>query len=96
MERVLDALPGVLESAVFGLDDDDFGEAVSAAVVREPGASEPSEEALLAGARESLAGFKLPRRVFFVPSLPRNAMGKVEKVRLSDELGRGEPLSWDA
>ena len=96
VERVLDALPGVLESAVFGLDDDDFGEAVSAAVVREPGANEPSEEALLAGARESLAGFKLPRRVFFVPSLPRNAMGKVEKVRLSDELGRGEPPSWDA
>ena len=53
---------------------------------RKPGSDRPSEEALVAQARERLAGFKLPRRVFFVDSLPRNAMGKVEKTRLPEQL----------
>jgi malonyl-CoA/methylmalonyl-CoA synthetase len=87
VERVLDSLPGVLESAVFGLEDADFGEAVSAAVVREPGAAAPSAEQVIAHAREQLAAFKAPRRVFFLDALPRNAMGKVQKSRLRDELG---------
>ena len=78
IEDVLDALPGVAESAVIGLPHADFGEAVTAVVVPSPGA-QPGEDELIAAVRERLAGFKVPKRVFIVPDLPRNAMGKVQK-----------------
>jgi malonyl-CoA/methylmalonyl-CoA synthetase len=87
VERVLDAIPGVLESAVFGLEDAEWGEAVCAAIVREPGSVVPAAEEVADAARAHLASFKLPRRVFVVPALPRNAMGKVEKARLRADLG---------
>lgn len=88
VEQVLDALPGVLESAVIGLPDPDFGEAVTAVVVPQPGtALDP--EALRALAREQLAAFKVPKAVHLVETLPRNAMGKVEKARLRADLANG-------
>jgi malonyl-CoA/methylmalonyl-CoA synthetase len=74
IELVLDALEGVVESAVIGAPHKDFGEAVVAVVI---GAGD--EAALIAAAREKLAGFKAPKRIFFVEALPRNAMGKVQK-----------------
>ena len=81
VEAVLDALPGVAESAVVGLPDADFGEAVVAVVVPEPGAT-LSPEALRTDARAHLAAFKVPKQVHLVEALPRNAMGKVEKAAL--------------
>ena len=64
-----------------GVPDADFGEAVVAVVVCAPGVTvDPS--VLRAGMRERLASFKLPKRVHVVDSLPRNAMGKVEKAVL--------------
>jgi malonyl-CoA/methylmalonyl-CoA synthetase len=87
VEQVLDTLAGVVETAVFGLPDADFGEAVSAAVVREAGSPELSAQDVIAHARRRLAAFKAPKQVFFVESLPRNAMGKVQKNRLRDDLG---------
>ncbi|WP_395647546.1 AMP-binding protein [Terricaulis sp.] len=74
IELVLDALPGVTESAVIGVPHPDFGEGVVAVVI---GAG--VESALIAAAREKLAAFKTPKRVLFVDELPRNAMGKVQK-----------------
>jgi malonyl-CoA/methylmalonyl-CoA synthetase len=65
---------GVVESAVIGCPHADFGEAV-VAVVQGRG----DEAAIIAAARQSLAAFKAPKRVFFVDELPRNAMGKVQK-----------------
>ncbi|HTY73558.1 MAG TPA: AMP-binding protein [Actinomycetes bacterium] len=86
VEEVLDALPGVLESAVVGIPDPDLGEAVTAAVVARPGADlDPDSLRLLA--RERLAGFKVPKRVVVLPELPRNAMGKVQKALLRQQLG---------
>ena len=85
VEDVLDQIEGVDESAVVGLPDADFGEAVVAAVVAEPGAT-PDAVALRATAREHLAAYKVPRRVHFLDALPRNAMGKVEKARLRADL----------
>jgi acyl-CoA synthetase (AMP-forming)/AMP-acid ligase II len=78
VEDVIDELPGVVESAVFGVAHPDFGEGVTAAVVREKGASvdEPTVIGALAG---RLAKFKQPKRVLFVDELPRNTMGKVQK-----------------
>jgi malonyl-CoA/methylmalonyl-CoA synthetase len=84
IESVIDDLPGVVESAVIGLPHPDFGEAVSAVVVGAPGAA-LEEAAVIAAVRERLAGFKVPKRVWFAPSLPRNAMGKVQKNALREQ-----------
>jgi malonyl-CoA/methylmalonyl-CoA synthetase len=79
VELVLDAIPGVVESAVVGLPHADFGEAVTAAVVLAPSADGLTEESIIQRARTQLANYKVPKRVHFLPQLPRNAMGKVEK-----------------
>ena len=85
VEEVLDALDGVLESAVVGRPDADFGEVVVAVVVGEPGVT-VDPEVLRLKARERLAGFKVPKQVLVVGELPRNALGKVEKARIRNHL----------
>ena len=79
IETEIDALPGVLESAVFGVPHPDFGEGVTAAVVRAEGAPLLSEAEALATLRARLAAYKLPKRLLFMDDLPRNSMGKVQK-----------------
>ncbi len=82
VEGELDAIAGVVESAVFGLPHPDFGEGVTAAVVtRAP----QSAESIIAQLKERLAGYKCPKRVLFVSELPRNTMGKVQKVALREQ-----------
>lgn len=83
VERVLDSLPGVEESAVIGVPHPDLGEAVVAVIVA-TAAAPPDTDALLAELRARLAGYKLPRRLFVVESLPRNSMGKVLKNQLRE------------
>jgi len=78
VETEVDALTGVLESAVFGVPHPDFGEGVTAAVVREPGAA-VSEADIIRAVKSRLAGYKVPKRILFLDDLPRNAMGKVQK-----------------
>ena len=81
IELVIDAQPGVVESAVIGLPHPDFGEAVAAVVTR-TSADATDEATILAGIKGELAGFKLPKKLFFVDELPRNTMGKVQKAQL--------------
>ena len=81
IEAEIDALAGVIESAVIGVAHPDFGEGVTAVVVCEPGAA-LSEADVLAALEGRLARYKAPKRVFFVDELPRNAMGKVQKAAL--------------
>ena len=81
VEDVLDGIAGVLESAVIGVPDADFGEAVVAVVVPEPGVVLEAH-VVRDAARRRLAGFKVPKRIEIVDGLPRNAMGKVEKAAL--------------
>lgn len=78
VEILIEELPGVAESAVIGVPHPDFGEAVVALVVLEPGAS-ATEAGIIAALKERLAGYKVPKRVFVLAELPRNAMGKIEK-----------------
>jgi malonyl-CoA/methylmalonyl-CoA synthetase len=85
VELALDRAPGVDESAVVGLADPDLGELVVAAVVPEPGAH--VDEAAVLAACADLARFKRPRRVVVVDELPRNAMGKVQRSVLREQLG---------
>jgi malonyl-CoA/methylmalonyl-CoA synthetase len=84
VESVIDDVAGVIESAVIGLPHPDFGEAVAAVVVPADGAG-LGEAAVIAAVRERLAGFKVPKRVWFAPALPRNAMGKVQKNALREQ-----------
>ena len=83
VESEIDGIDGVLESAVFGVPHADFGEGVTAVVVLRPGAA-LTESAILAALGGRLAKFKMPKRVIVVESLPRNAMGKVQKAALRE------------
>ncbi|MCB1646268.1 MAG: AMP-binding protein [Pseudomonadales bacterium] len=83
IESVIDKLPGVVESAVIGLPHPDFGEAVTAVVVREAEAS-ISEAEIITALKNKLANFKVAKQVYFVGELPRNTMGKVQKNILRD------------
>ncbi|MGE5169977.1 MAG: malonate--CoA ligase [Rudaea sp.] len=78
IEQRIDALPGVVESAVIGVPDADFGEAVTAVVVAKPGHAVDEKEVIRA-LKGEIASFKIPKRVHVVDELPRNAMGKVQK-----------------
>jgi malonyl-CoA/methylmalonyl-CoA synthetase len=82
VEEVLDAQPGVAESAVIGVPHPDFGEAVVAVLAR-AGAG-PDMAAVPAALAERLAPFKRPKRLIVVDELPRNAMGKVQKAGLRE------------
>ncbi len=83
VETEIDAMPGVVESAVIGCPHPDFGEGVTAVVVCSKG-SKVTESAVLDALNGRLAKFKLPKRVVIVDDLPRNTMGKVQKNVLRD------------
>ena len=87
IELALDALPGVTESAVIGVPHPDFGEAVAAVIV-------PSKDAnidpatVIAELKKNLANYKVPKHIYVVDDLPRNAMGKVQKALLRERYGK--------
>ncbi len=83
IEGEIDALAGVVESAVIGVAHPDFGEGVTAVVVLEAGVR-LTEAETLAALEGRLARYKAPKRVIFVDELPRNAMGKVQKAALRE------------
>ncbi|TYB65370.1 acyl-CoA synthetase [Nonomuraea sp. PA05] len=81
VEEALYQHPAVAEAAVFGIQDDKWIEAVTAAVVLREGAG-VTEQELITFLRERLAPFKTPKRIVFLESLPKNASGKVLKREL--------------
>ena len=86
IETEIDAIPGVVESAVVGVPHRDFGEGVTAVVVASAKA-DLTESAVLKVLEQRLAKFKLPKRVIFADDLPRNTMGKVQKNLLRETYG---------
>ena len=84
IESVLNEMRGVAESAVIGVPHADFGEAVVAVVVARAGMA-PDAVALIDELKGRIANFKVPKRVFIVDELPRNAMGKVQKNLLREQ-----------
>jgi malonyl-CoA/methylmalonyl-CoA synthetase len=86
IEEIIDAMPNVLESAIVGVPDPDFGEAVTAVVVAADGKTIDEQE-LVATLKREIAPFKVPKRVHVVAELPRNAMGKVQKSVLRERFG---------
>ena len=85
IESELNELPGVDESAVVGVPHPDFGESIVAVITALPGKKPPGEAEILKVLAKRLAKFKLPKRVFLAKELPRNSMGKVQKVELAKQ-----------
>jgi acyl-CoA synthetase (AMP-forming)/AMP-acid ligase II len=88
VEAVLMGHPEILECAVIGVPDQKWGETVKAVVVRRAGAA-LTEAALIEWTREKLAGYKRPRSVDFIDTLPRNAAGKLLKRTLREPYWAG-------
>ncbi len=85
VEGFIDRLPQVVESAVIGVPHPDFGEAVTAVVVVRADSAK-DEQTIVATLKSQIANFKVPKRVYFVDQLPRNAMGKVQKNLLRERF----------
>jgi malonyl-CoA/methylmalonyl-CoA synthetase len=83
IEIALDAMPGVVESAVIGVPHPDFGEAVTAVVVVRAGI-QVDPAAMITELKKNLANYKVPKQLHLVEDLPRNAMGKVQKAVLRE------------
>jgi fatty-acyl-CoA synthase len=83
VEELLMSNDDVLDAAVFGVEDEDFGQRLAAYVVPRPGAS-ITEEDLRTYVRERLARYKVPREVRFVEELPRTSTGKLQRRRLGE------------
>ncbi len=84
IEGYINDMPGVAESAVVGVPHPDFGEVGVAVVIAKAGAA-LQPEAIVADLKAKLANFKIPKRCFVVPELPRNTMGKVQKNLLREQ-----------
>ncbi len=85
VELLINGIAGVQESAVFGVAHNDYGEAVTAVVVREAD-SRVDADTIIATAKQSLANYKVPKRVEFLDALPRNTVGKVKKTVLRERF----------
>ena len=85
IESVLYRHPAVLEAAVICVPDEKWGEIVTAVIALKPG-REASERELVDLCRASLAGYKKPRKVFFLDELPKNPSGKILKRVLRKNL----------
>jgi malonyl-CoA/methylmalonyl-CoA synthetase len=88
VEDVLERHEAVADSAVIGLPDEDFGERVTAVVVKKGSAPSASAEELIDFCKQKLASYKCPKNVFFRNQLPRNAMGKIQKNQLQKEYSK--------
>ncbi len=89
IESLIDRIEGVHESAVIGLEDADFGERVVAVIVKDEN-SKVTEENIISDMKLQMAGYKVPKQIFFTNELPRNAMGKVQKNFLRDQYNQGK------
>ncbi|CDZ43572.1 malonate--CoA ligase [Neorhizobium galegae] len=93
VEMEIDAMPGVIESAVFGVKHPDFGEGIIAAIVLKSEA-QLTEQEVIKALDGRLAGYKRPKKVAFMTELPRNTMGKVQKNILRNQFsGTFEPTA---
>jgi long-chain acyl-CoA synthetase len=84
IEMALVTMPGVRDCAVFGLPDPEFGESLCACI--EPDGAPPAADAVRAHLSRSLAKFKIPRRIEFVDTMPREDSGKIFKRKLRERF----------
>ena len=93
VEDVIAVHEGVLETAVIGVDDEDFGARLKAFVVRHEDHLHLDAAAIKTHVKEHLANFKVPREVVFVEALPRNATGKIVKRELQNHESDAAPVA---
>jgi malonyl-CoA/methylmalonyl-CoA synthetase len=84
IEGYINEMKGVAESALVGVPHPDFGEVGVAVVIAKPGVS-LQPETIIAELKAKLANFKIPKKCYLVPELPRNTMGKVQKNLLREQ-----------
>ena len=84
IESYMNDMPGVAESALVGVPHPDFGEVGVAVVIAKPGAQVEADQ-LITTLKSQVANFKVPKKCFVLPELPRNAMGKVQKNLLREQ-----------
>ena len=89
IEAILHSHPNILESAVIGVPDAKWGEAVKAVIVLKEG-QDMSKEEVIQHCKANLAGYQVPKSVDFVPSIPRNPSGKVLKKELRAPYWEGQ------
>ncbi len=89
VEGVLYKHPAVLEVAVIGVPDSQWGEVPRAIIVERPGAS-VTEESIISFCRERMAHFKVPKGIDFVQALPKTATGKIQKFVLREKYWIGK------
>jgi acyl-CoA synthetase (AMP-forming)/AMP-acid ligase II len=89
VENVISAVPGVREVAVVGTPDARWGEAVTAVVSLESGATVTAED-VVAACKASIAGYKKPQTVVFVDELPRTSSGKVLRREIRGQFWQGK------
>jgi acyl-CoA synthetase (AMP-forming)/AMP-acid ligase II len=85
VEQVLYEHPAVLEAAVVGMKSEKWGEEVTAAVAFKEGKS-AGEEELIAFCRERIAGYKCPKRVVIMESIPKTPIGKILRRQVREQL----------
>jgi acyl-CoA synthetase (AMP-forming)/AMP-acid ligase II len=88
VEEVIMELDGVAETAVIGVPDDIWGEAVKALVVLRPQA-ELTEDDIMKYCRDNLAGYKKPKSVEFIDKVPKNLYGKIDRKSLKEPYWEG-------
>src|SRR4051794_13571869 len=89
VEDLLTGHESISEAAVFGVDDEEFGQRLKAVVVTR-GGKQVSEDEVKEYVKSNLAGYKVPRDVEFIDELPRTSTGKVLKRELKEEGDDGE------
>ena len=87
IEILLDELDGVFESALIGIPHPDIGEEVVAVIVPQSGAK-LNQRTILSELKDKIARFKHPKRIIFIDELPRNTMGKVQKIVLRERFAK--------
>ena len=85
VEEVLYTHPAVSEAAIIGLPDPVWGESVTAVIVLKPGMT-ATETEIIAAVKDHLAGYKKPKRVFFIDEMPKTVSGKLIKKDLRERF----------
>jgi O-succinylbenzoic acid--CoA ligase len=89
VEKILIEHPEILDAAVFPLKDDDWGEIVAAAIVLKNNKSSIGLDDIREFVKDDLAGFKIPKKIFFESELPRNELGKILRSKLIEKYKEG-------
>jgi len=88
VEQVLAQHPSIADACVIGLDDDEWGQRVAAAVVIDGPVNGLTKQTLIKFCRERLAGYKLPKQIHFLKSLPQTSSGKIHREKVKEFVSR--------